>query len=93
MADQQTQYSDTMEIPKGSCDSFLEKRDYLKTVYNVDILFPQDQRSGYYQTMVIKGDPIAIQKARVKLNKILSNWTKEECDYRSRVNRRHQGKR
>jgi len=93
MADRQTQYSETMEIPKGSCDSFLRKRDSLKTVHDVDIFFPQDQRSGYYQTMVIKGGPIAIKKARVRLNKILSIWAKEECEYRSRVNRRHHGNR
>ncbi len=88
MAYRQTQYSETMEIPQASRGFFLRNRDSLKTTHHVDIFFPRDQRSGDYQTMVIKGGPNAIRKARVQLNQILADANQEYGEYRSRMNRR-----
>lgn len=88
MAHRQTQYSETMEIPQTSRGFFLRNRDAMKETCHVDLFFPRDQRSGDYQTMVIKGGPMAISKARIQLNRILAEANAEYADYKARQERR-----
>ena len=88
MAYRRTEYSETMEIPQTSRGFFLRNRDAMKETCHVDLFFPRDQRSGDYQTMVIKGGPAAIGKARIQLNRILAEANAEYADYKARQAKR-----
>ena len=93
MSYRRTEYSETMQIPQTSRGFFLRNRDSMKDTHHVQLFFPRDQRSGDYQTMVIKGGPNAIAKARVRLNQILVEANAEYADYKERKYRRKQWER
>lgn len=84
MAYRRSDYSETMEIPQTSRGFFIRNRDALRDTHHVEIYFPRDQRSGSYQTMVIKGGPAAISKARVQLRQILADANQEYLEYKER---------
>lgn len=88
MAYRRTEYSETMEIPQTSRGFFIRNRDALRDNHNVEIYFPRDQRSGNYQTMVIKGGPTAISKARVQLRQILAAANQEYAEFKERKSQR-----
>lgn len=88
MAYSRTQYSETMEIPQASRGFFIRDRDAIRENYGVEIFFPRNQCSGSYQTMVIKGGPIAISKSRVQLRQILAAANQEYVEYQERKSER-----
>ena len=88
MAYRRSEYSETMEIPQTSRGFFIRNRDALRENHHVEIFFPRDQRSGDYQTMVIKGGPTAISKARVQLRQILAAANQEYAEYKERKSQR-----
>ena len=93
MSYRRTEYSETMQIPQSSRGFFLRNRDSIKETHHVQLFFPRDQRFGDYQTMVIKGGPTSIAKARGLLNQILTEANQEFLDYRERQTRRKQWER